>query len=474
MSNALNRRTTPLQNRLIALIQFLFFLMGLLLMLGGGARISIEFGRELFGINTGRFKEGLANWTGDTFTSLPVLAIAILVFGVGYNLWWSAAALGAKTPPAWHAGRNGMLASLAALAGLTGLAVWMNRFLFYVLPTTILLGALIAVVLVRFSQPDFRLNLGAERIQRTEPRRSWLLYGVLAVAISTLTVLGLVYAVLTDAIELPLPDVGDGELLYLTTFDDYNDEWDLAAQGKYRSEVLNDEQGNPQLVLTMELDPSDAGDGFYSLLNRKFRDFDLRVTTTQLESDAVYDNRFGIIFRYRDDKNYYSFEISGDGNYRLIKAAKDDEAPNGVRVDVISEWHLTTDIRNADGPPFNTLIRPGMENPIAQPLDAMNELRIVARGSRFWFYVNGEPLLFCLKGSRRVSMWAGAKACVEGNIPTYVFNDADYKQGKLGFFVGTTVNSDPEADVRIAFDNVVILGPPSTIVVPSLDPTPTP
>ncbi|MCB9438451.1 MAG: hypothetical protein H6673_15855 [Anaerolineales bacterium] len=477
MSSVLSRRTTPLQNRLIALIQFLFFIMGLLLMVGGGARISIEFGRELFGINTERFKEGLANWTGETFTSLPVLAIAIVVFLVGYGLWWSAAALGAKTPPAWHAGRNGMIALLAALLVAIGLTIWViDRLVLYVVPAAVIIGVLVVVLLVRFTQPDFRLNLGAERIQRTEPRRAWWLYLVAVVAVAALTVLGLVYAVLTDAIELPLPDVASGQLIYLTTFDAYNDEWSL-SKSDYEtdySRVETDETGNNRLILSLK-ESVIPDDGFYTLLNRKFRDFDIRVTTTELESDIAHDNRYGIIFRYRDEKEYYAFQISGDGHYSLVKAVPDDSSPTGVSVITISVWIPTTHASDEQEPPYPTLIRPGNYNSIQEPLDAMNEIRVVGRDNKFWFYVNGEPLVFCLKGTRGNSMWVEFQGwCVEGNEATYVFEDDDYQQGQIGLFVGNTASSDFSAPISIAFDNVVILGPPSTIVVPSIELSPTP
>ncbi|NDJ84670.1 MAG: hypothetical protein GYB66_02185 [Chloroflexi bacterium] len=455
------QRTSPRQNRLIAVIQVLFLVMGLLILMAGGVRVVVEFSQALFGVNTEQLKEGLADRvTGDTFTSYPVLMVAIVLMVIGYGLLWSSIALGAKEPPAWHAGRTALLALLCTLALFAAIAIWLGgRFLFGLIP----IFATIALTLwlyLQFIQPDYRLALGAERIRRDQPRYTWMLYAVLVVAASTLTVLGLVYAILTDVIELPLPDTEPGELLFITTFDKFNDEWD-------EGEILADENGDNHLVLSWEFEAGPP-DGYFALLNRKFRDFDMRVTTTQLNSDPVHDNRYGIIFRYRNDENYYLFEISGDGYYQLSKVYSDDDDPEGVVQETLSVWIPTTDQTSFE-PPHPTLIRPGKQNVIESPKDAQNEIRIVARDDAFRFFVNGKPLLLCLKGSRRESMYVeNEQECVEGNEATYVFTDDDFKQGQIGLSVGNTPNSADDYPITIAFDNIVILGPPSQITTPAL------
>jgi hypothetical protein len=464
------RRLTPAQNRLIIEIQLLFFLFGLLLMIAGGLRIGIEFVEQIFGTNTEKFKEGIADLvTGKTFTSVPVLLVAIAVFLVGYGLWWSMAALGAKEPPAWHAGRNSLVVLLAVQVGTIFITLWLrSQLLVYVAPLIALIAGFTLWLLVRFSQPDLRLILGAERIARTSPRFAWWFYAIVVFATSTLTVLGLVYAVLTDRIELPLPDVQPGELLYTTTFDSYNDEWDLYNSSKETAQVVVDETGNRRLVLTMVFDKP-IWDGIFSLLDRKFRDFDIRLATHQLQSDPNHDNRLGIIFRYRDNKHYYAFEISGDGYYRVVKVEPSDD-PNQDAVTEISAWNRTT-IPRADQfePPFPTLVRPGSGNPITTIRDAMNEIRIIARGDKFWFFVNGQPMMLCLKGSTLNSTWSTPTTCAQGNIASYMFQDDDYKQGKIGVLIGHSPNSEFDYPVSIAFDNIVVLGPPSQIAIPNIE-----
>ncbi len=454
--NQIERR----QNLLIAEMLVLFFFMGILLILAGGLRVSIEF-REITGVNPDQMKEAL----GDSFAALPVLVLASFMMLVGYGLIWGVMALGAREAPAWHAGRNGLMAVILILVMVgTGLVTTLRPgWLWYAIPPLAILGAVILWMLVRFTQPDFRLALGAERIRRRRSRYRWIVTALLIIAISTLTALGVVHAVLTDAIELPLPDVAPGELLYLTTFDGYNDEWD-------EGEIVTDETGNQRLEISIDLVTNINEESLFSLLDRKFRDFDMRVTLTQLESDPTHDNEIGVIFRYRSNEEYYLFKISGDGYYRLLKISPDsDDEDEDADVETISTWIPTTTI-TANDPPYSTLIRPGRHNEIQSPLDATNEIRIIGRGDKFWFYVNGEPLLLCLRGLRGNSMWvANESACVEGNIATYIFQDDDYKQGQIGLSVAYSPSSDTNFPITVAFDNVVVVGPPSRITVPNIE-----
>lgn len=467
--NSAIRPLSPPQNRLIIGLQLLFFVAGLWLMLIGGVRVAVEFSQQIFGLSSSRFKEGIATWVGDTFTSLPLLVIGGAIFLAGYGLWWAMAAVGAKEPPAWQAGRNGLVTLIVTLIGMMFLTLWLRSgLLIVVAPILLLFIALAAWMFTLLSQDEFRLALGAERILRTEPRRyPWLFYGAIVIALSALTVLGLVYAVLTDRIELPLSDTEAGELLYITSFDNYNDEWDI-YEGNESAQIIADETGNQRLVISMPVETSGSG-GIFSLLNRKFRDFDVRVSTTQLQSDPSHDNRIGILFRYRDDKHYYAFEISGDGWYRLVKVETDDA--DAVKVTEVSNWGPTTSFpEDQFEPPYPTIIRPGSDNVIVDNLDAMNEIRIVGQGNQFRFYVNGQAMMLCLKGSTLNSMQRRRPTdpCVEGNEATFVYEDGEYEQGQIGFLVGNTAGSELDYPVTVAFDNVVVLGPAERLHVPDI------
>lgn len=463
------RRLDRGQNRVIASTQLLFFITGLLLLIFGLLRISLEFGEVLTGVNNESLKDGVANWfTGETYTTPPVLLLGIATAIVGYGLLWAMMALGAKEPPAWSAGYIGLMVMITALSVSGGALLWLQIQYWPVLIVVLMLMIAAAItLLLRFNQADFRLALGAERIQRETPSTMiWVFYGALAIAVSGLTVLGLVYAVLTDIIELEISDTPEGELIYLSSFDGFNDEWDIqnATDSETSVVIEADEAGNQRLIMTMTLD---ADQGIFTLLDRKIRNFDLRVTTTQLESDLFHDNVFGVIFGYRDDETYYQFQISGDGYYRLLKIEPDED---GTTVSTeISTWRLTTNTDDAAlvNDAYPTLIRPGSFNLINQPLDAMNEIRIIVRDQQFSFFINGEPMPLCLKGSRGNSMWFG-EGCVDGNIFTYTFEDDDYRQGQIGFLIDRTPTSDPSYPVSIAFDNIVIVGPPEQLALPTV------
>ncbi len=480
---------------LIAETQVLFLVMGLVLMLAGSVRVIIEF-ESITTFDAQQLKEGLSNWVGDSFTSLPALLIASALMVVGYGLWWSIAALGALETPARQASRLGLLAIILTLMlGVIGVLVVLPGLWFAVIPM-IAIAAIAVWFLLLFSISDVRLVLSTNHHTNKHHRSFiWVRNAILVVSASTLAVLGLVYAVLTDAIELPLPDTKPGELLFVTTFDAYNDEWELEVKPNESAQILTNDVDNQQLVMT--INPAGEGEeSFFSTLNRKFRDFDLRVTTTQLESDEYHDNIIGVIFRYRDDDNFYSFDISGDGYYRLMRREKltaeeyydlrrseleragqdtteieeiDDD--HIVLDTTISTWIPTTLVDNQ--PPHPTLVRPGTGNPIMDDIDAMNEIRIIGRGDRFWFFINNQPVWFCLKGETNQSTWDRTRnTCAEGNVRSYAVEDDTFEQGKIGLLVGNSRTSDDNTPISIAFDNLVITGPPTTITVPDLEESP--
>jgi hypothetical protein len=463
-------RLTPAHHRAIIATQLLFFLGGLLLLGVGAVRIALEFTDELINLNSEQLKDGLASrvpGAGEVFTSPIVLIVAIATTIVGYSLIWGVAAIGAKEPPAWSTARYGLMVLIAVLASLAALLVVVEAPL--LLPTVAVVVVLLLAslwLLVRFIQTDFKLALGAEKLRQQDKRSgvSWVASALVVMGTSTMIVLTLVYAVLTDIIELPVSDAEPGELIYISTYDNFNDEWDIEDDGSVSAQVVENDAGNNWLVLSMQ-----ETDGVFSLLDRTLRNFDLRVMTTQLESDEAHDNIYGIIFGYRgDDEPYFQFQVSGDGYYRLMKIipAGDTVAESGIAGQdiTISTWKATTTLSEdatilTSNP---TLIRPGRGNDIEQPLDRENELRVVVRDERFAFFINGERVPLCLKGTRRNSMWVG-EDCVEGNIQTFSYRDDEYRQGQVGFFVNRTSSSDLNYNITVAFDSVVIVGPPDTL-----------
>lgn len=667
------------QNWLVIGTQILFFVLGLLFMLAGSLRILLEFGGSAV-------KDAIASFIGTDTLSLPSLFLIGVMAPLGYYLWWCMAAIGAKEPPAWHAGRNGLLIVLFLLLTSLGLTLWLQPgLILLVAPALAIFGAITLWFLVRFNQEALRLALGAERLKQERIRFFTLRNIGLTIWLSSLTVLGVVYAILTDMIELPLPDTEPNQFLFLTTFDNYNDEWSQEDDNRLAAEVVNSShlvltlnstepdtrissvleheppfdyfdlevtatplgetlnndqtfgvlfrhqdrdnyhafevdtegyyrvyrvvQGEseeistwvaPQQTLTFptivrivadsnpdnpavtrfwfflngqllrlcqqganafsvvdnstgacisaewtdyfeepnatgnigfllgngttidnnrplqiafddltlftpqedprlprsyeyagfvlyrnNFDKQDAaaewqifetpegaaqilrkepangwlvisvnsqnrGEGQFSLLDRKFRDFDLRVTTTQLQSAPDHANTYGVMFRYRDNENYYRFEISGDGYYQLVKV-KDGTTEK------ISTWIPTT--QNPTLPFKPTLIRPGFEMPITTVEDTRNQIRIVAKGDRFWFFVNNQHVQLCQKGENRITTYDEYAYECKSDTLTDFYQDGDFKQGQIAFFAGYASNSALEYPISIAFDNLFVVGP---------------
>jgi len=281
--------------------------------------------------------------------------------------------------------------------------------------------------------PGFR-SLLSRQARASAARRVAVVVVVLWVAVGL--ILGTILAVLTDwLVELPVPRPGPGELLYATTFDAFNEEWDLFP-GRDSAQIAEVEGvdgtvSNSELVIRHGSGALD--EVIWSVLDRKFNDFDLRVTAHLVEGPLA-QNQYGVIFRYRDENNFYIFRISADGYYSLSKI-------EGGIEEKISDWGTTEAIRQGIAP---------------------NRIRIIGEGDVFRFYVNDVWLPLCLKGENETSMWAGAErsgVCLTDE-PTKVFRDDTFAQGRIALAAGTFDGSE----VAVAFDDLVIVGPD---IVPS-------
>ncbi len=143
---------------------------------------------------------------------------------------------------------------------------------------------------------------------------------------------------------------------------------------------------------------TEEGYDIWATAGRHFDDFILEVETSQL--DGPDDNNYGVLLRYRDDSNFYRFEISSDGFYTFGKVV-DDEF-----LDIIS-W-IESDA-----------IKQGNQD---------NVIRVEAVGSRFTFYINGKL------------------------VDTAI--DSDFNRGDIGLLAGTY----DEPGAHIVFDNLRVWG----------------
>jgi hypothetical protein len=131
--------------------------------------------------------------------------------------------------------------------------------------------------------------------------------------------------------------------------------------------------------------------------DKRFGDFVLDVDATQVAGPN--DNTYGVIFRYQDDRNFYRFDISGDGYFAVFK--RKDGA-----------WSKVQDY---------------VESAAVTQGNATNHLQVIAQGNQFTFNVNGETVK--------------------------TFSASDFSSGNIGLTAGTLFEN---AGVHIAFDNLTV------------------
>ena len=208
---------------------------------------------------------------------------------------------------------------------------------------------------------------------------------------------------------------------------------DLAALAEDRAVLPPDD---PLLVISYG--SPITNENVFSALDRKFNDMDLRVTARQIAGPD--DNQFGVVFRYKDLDNYYAFLISSDGYYSLVKR-------QGGAPEVISDWGATAVVRQGQ---------------------VTNEIRIVALGDAFRFFINGEAMPLCLKGENALSMWDPSQPgqCYTGDL-TYIYRDTDFAQGRIALTAGSSV--DLSGDIVVGFDDLIIIGPDPDIITADVE-----
>ena len=215
-----------------------------------------------------------------------------------------------------------------------------------------------------------------------------------------------------------------GKVAYIATFDDFKSDWTL-ADGRLKTQILDTG------VLRIEVGEADKLP--FSQAKPYFADFDVRVQTTAV--DGPEGNGYGLIFRLQNkdnsspsDDDFYMFEISSDGYYRVLRSFKDTQKE-------LSTW--------VPSPVIN------------QHIGATNFIRIVAKGDQFQFFVNNQLMQLCIPDDPNgVSTFPATGQCVGGKmLDTLV--DSSIPNGQIG----VVAQSLDEAGVVIDFDNLVVYGP---------------
>jgi len=130
---------------------------------------------------------------------------------------------------------------------------------------------------------------------------------------------------------------------------------------------------------------------------------DVRIETDVYLIGGPAENRFGLLCRYRDIKNYYFFIVSSDGYFAIGKLS------NGIR-SLIGQEMMS----------YSPAINQGV---------AINHLRADCIQDTLTFFINGAPV---------------------GMI-----QDADHPEGDVGLLAGTFSERGTDA----VFDNFVVIKP---------------
>lgn len=244
-----------------------------------------------------------------------------------------------------------------------------------------------------------------------------------------------------------------GDVLYAAGFDGFVDEWQQYS-GRESALIADG-------VLRMSVDSSSV---IYSAAVPYFADLDVSVTARAVDGED--NNAFGLIFRLQEPDTrctmplqilcdlsdsspllgtplkllfrqpqqvtgYMMFLISSDGYYSVWRGSQDGQGK-------LSDWIYRDD-----------LIQIGQ--------NVENQMRVVAIGSEYRFFINGTQVELCIPDQPgAVSTYYNAlQQCLEGTMqPALV--DASFPSGQVALVLDA-VNSAP--GFTIEFDNLVILSP---------------
>jgi len=234
---------------------------------------------------------------------------------------------------------------------------------------------------------------------------------------------------------VPVPRAG--QLLYVTTFDAYNDDWQL-YEGELAAQVVSQEG---DAALQIAVDAVQAG--AFTVMEQMFGDFDLVVQARQVAGpEDIEAPGFGVLFRHQDNNNFYAFMISGDGYYQVTRRL------NGIDEE-LSDWAPTAAIQRGQ---------------------AVNTIRVIGRGDTFTFFINDVQVPLCLTiwnplvpGECQLApAQEGGQVTWSAEAVVSQLVDASFAQGRIGL----GARSFGEPGIRVHFDNLLVCGPYETPAVP--------
>jgi hypothetical protein len=166
--------------------------------------------------------------------------------------------------------------------------------------------------------------------------------------------------------------IATGAWLLADDFSNPNSGWDTSAGDNFNVGYVN---GTYVIEVT-------GTDSFaWGNAGKAFSDFVLEIDTTKQAGPD--NNGFGVILRYQDPGNFYTFDISSYGNYEF------GYYQNDTWTSIIS-WTGSSDIKQGN---------------------ATNTITIQCKGNKFTFYVNGTKIADATDStfsSGDIGLWAGA------------------------------------------------------------------
>lgn len=171
-------------------------------------------------------------------------------------------------------------------------------------------------------------------------------------------------------------------------------DWVIEGDDAGRTTVLNE-----QLIISIK-EPNLLQ--YTTLTQPIFADFVLEVDITQLAGDL--ESSYGVLFRMQNPRQFYRFDITGNGMYVLERHNSD-----GTWTRFLDDWVESTAVK--------------------QGLTATNRLKVVAQGNLLSFYVNDQLL--------------------------QKIDDGSYAAGQIALDAGTF----GRGGLEVAFDNVVVRNP---------------
>jgi len=206
------------------------------------------------------------------------------------------------------------------------------------------------------------------------------------------------------------PSLFAAEIIFTEEFNNNDNQWPIEDDEYAKTSIVNG-------TYIFEYKMDEGGyHAYYAVSIDTERDFEIEVTLYQISGHDDYG--YGLIWDMVDDSNYYSFEISDNGYYRVGKAVADEW------IDVIG-WTESEYINTYGG---------------------KNTLAIAKLGDTYMFFINEnyvnltdvQPLLGDYLG---FDIWLKQKIAIESLEVSYideldVILDEDFSDNSLAWFEG--------------------------------------